>query len=75
MRPTKIVHNFDTGITETIELTDEEIAQRETDQAAYEAQQAELAAAEEAKATAVESFNAKLLALGITPEEIAAWRG
>lgn len=75
MRPTKIVHNFDTGITETIELTDEEIAQREADQLAYEAQQAELAAAEEAKAAALQSFNDKLAALGITPEEIAAWRG
>jgi len=74
-RPTKLVHNFDTGLTETIELTDEEIADLEAMQAQAAEEQAAREAETAAKAAALESFNAKLLALGITAEEIAAWRG
>ena len=74
-RPTKLVHDFNTGITETIELTDEEIAELETMRAEAEAnaaaRQAELEAAETARASA----NEKLAALGLTAEEIAALRG
>lgn len=74
-RPTKVVHNFDTGITEVIELTDQEIADLEemriAAQADAEAREAELAAIAEAKASA----EAKLSALGLTPEEIAALKG
>lgn len=72
MALTKIVVNCETGITEEIELTPEEIAELEiiqaqmaTEQAAREA---ELAAIAEAKASA----ESKLAALGLTPEEIAA---
>lgn len=74
-RPTKLVHNFDTGLTEILELTDEEIAAAEAAQAELEARRVEVDAAEREKAIAKASFNAKLVALGITPEEIEAWRG
>jgi hypothetical protein len=74
-RPTKLVHNFDTGLTEVIELTDEEIADLEAMQAQAAEEQAAREAEAAAKAAALESFNAKLLDLGITAEEIAAWRG
>jgi len=71
-RPTKIVVDCSTGIEEIIELTDAEIAQMEADAAAAEARRAEedaaKAAAEEAKASA----QAKLAALGLTADEIAA---
>lgn len=71
-RPTRIEVNCETGVETIIELTDAEIAQMEADAAAYAAQKAEedaaLAAVEEAKASA----QAKLAALGLTPEEISA---
>jgi hypothetical protein len=71
-RPTRIEVNCETGVETIIELTDAEIAQLEADAAAYAAQKAEeeatKAAAEEAKASA----QAKLAALGLTAEEIAA---
>jgi len=71
-RPTRIEVNCETGVETIIELTDAEIAQMETDAAAAAIRQAEedaaLAAAEEAKASA----QAKLAALGLTPEEISA---
>jgi DNA-binding NarL/FixJ family response regulator len=49
-------------------LTADEIAQRELDQAEAVARQAEV----EAKATARESALAKLAALGLTADEVAA---
>lgn len=71
-RPTRIEVNCETGVETIIELTDAEIAQMEADAAAWAAKQAEedaaKAAAEEAKASA----QAKLAALGLTAEEIAA---
>ena len=70
--PTRIEINCTTGVESIIELTDAEIAQREADAAAWAVQQAEedaaKAAAEEAKASA----QAKLAALGLTADEIAA---
>jgi hypothetical protein len=70
--PTKLVVDCSTGITETIELTDAEVAQRNTDATAYAAQKA----AEETAAAAVEakkvSGKAKLKALGLTDAEIEA---
>ena len=53
-------------------LTAEEIAQREADAAAYTVEQAERETVEAAKATAKASAQAKLAALGLTAEEIAA---
>jgi hypothetical protein len=69
---TKLVVDCSTGIATEVPLTTEELAQRETDRLAYEAQEAERLAAEEAKETAKASANAKLKALGLTDSEIAA---
>ena len=70
--PTKIIVDCSTGETTEVELTAEEIAQREADAAAFAAEQAEREAAEAAKAAAKASGEAKLAALGLTAEEIAA---
>lgn len=61
---------FDAATGEVIErpLTAEEIADREAIQAEAESRQAEA----DAKATARESALAKLAALGLTPDEVAA---
>jgi hypothetical protein len=69
---TKLVVDCSTGIATEVPLTAEELAQRETDRLAYEAQEAARLAAEEAKETAKASANAKLKALGLTADEIAA---
>jgi hypothetical protein len=69
---TKLVVDCSTGEATEVPLTTEELAQRETDRLAYEAQEAERKAAEEAKETAKASANAKLKALGLTDSEIAA---
>jgi hypothetical protein len=71
-RPTRVEVNCTTGVTSIIDLTDAEIAEMEVaalaaaDQRA--AQEAEAAAVAAAKA----SGQAKLAALGLTAEEIAA---
>ena len=70
--PTRIEINCATGQVQEIELTDAEVAQRETDRIAHEAQKAEEEAAEQAKADAKLSAQAKLAALGLTGEEVAA---
>ncbi len=72
MTDTKIVVNCETGETTVVTLTSEEIAQREADAAAFAAAEAERIAAEEAVQTAKEAAHAKLAALGLTAEEIAA---
>jgi hypothetical protein len=70
--PTKVIIDCSTGESTIVPLTTEELAQRETDRLAYEAQEATRLAAEEAKETAKASANAKLKALGLTDSEIAA---
>jgi len=60
--PTKLVINCETGVQEEIELTDEEVAQREADAVAFAAEQAEREAAAEAKAALKASAKAKLIA-------------
>jgi hypothetical protein len=70
--PTKVIVDCSTGESTIVPLTAEELAQRETDRLAYEAQEAERLAAEAAKATAQASAVAKLTALGLTADEIAA---
>jgi len=70
--PTKVIVDCATGESTIVPLTAEELAQRETDRLAYEAQEATRLAAEEAKETAKASANAKLKALGLTDSEIAA---
>jgi hypothetical protein len=71
-RPIRIEINCETGVESVIELTDAEIAQMETDRIAAEAQKVEEDAAEQAAADAKASAQAKLAALGLTAEEIAA---
>jgi hypothetical protein len=67
-----VIVDCSTGITEVRPLTEDEIAQREIDIAVYEAEKLEREATEQAKATAKASAEAKLAALGLTAEEIAA---
>ena len=69
---TKVVVNCATGVAEIIELTAQEIAQRDQDAAAAEAERATREAEAEAKAEAKASAQAKLAALGLTEEEISA---
>lgn len=69
---TKIVVDCSTGVAEELPLTTEELAQREEIAAAFAATQAEEEAAAAAKAAAKASAEAKLAAIGLTPEEIAA---
>ena len=71
-RPTKIVVDCSTGVEEIIELTDAEIAQMEADAAAFATAEAAREAAEAAAAEAKASAQAKLAALGLTSDEIAA---
>lgn len=70
--PIKVVVDCATGESTTVPLTEAELAQRETDRLAYEAEQVELEAAQKAKAEAEASAVAKLKALGLTAQEIAA---
>jgi len=64
--PTKLIINCETGEQIEVELTAEEIAQREADTKAYEAE----LKAKEAEAAAKAEAKAELLAkLGITAEE------
>lgn len=64
--------NCTTGEVIERPLTAEELAQREVDAAAYAAELAEREAAKAAALAAKESANAKLAALGLSAEEIAA---
>jgi hypothetical protein len=70
--PTAIEVNCETGEVTERPLTAEEIADREAQAAAWEAEQAAKAAAEAEAAARKEAAHAKLAALGLTPEEIAA---
>ena len=63
---TKIVVDCSTGVVEEVELTEEELAQREADRIAFEAAEAERIAEEAVKA----AKKAELLAkLGITEDD------
>jgi len=69
---TKLIVNCETGEQTEVELTAEEVAQREADAAAYVAEQAQRDAEAAALAAAKASGIAKLAALGLTDDEIAA---
>jgi hypothetical protein len=69
---TKIVVDCSTGEQIEVELTAEEIAQRELDAAAYAEAEAIRQAEADAVAEAKASAESKLTALGLTAEEIAA---
>ncbi len=68
----KVVVDCATGESTTVPMTEEELAQREVDRVAYEAQEAERQAAKQAQENLKASANAKLLALGLTEAEVAA---
>lgn len=70
--PMKVVVDCSTGESVTIPLTTQELEQRELDRLAYEASEATRKAAEEEKENLKASANAKLKALGLTADEIAA---
>ena len=69
---TKLVVDCATGISTEVPLTEEELAQRETDRLAFEAREAERLAAEAEQEALRASAQAKLAALGLTEDEIAA---
>lgn len=71
-RPIKLVVDCSTGVTSEVELTDEEIAQQEKDALEAQERNAREAAEIKTKAEAKASAQAKLAALGLTAEEIAA---
>jgi hypothetical protein len=70
--PKKLVVDLEKGTQEYIDLTPAEIAERDQMAAEAAARQAEREAAEAAKADAKLAAQAKLQALGLTGEEIAA---
>jgi hypothetical protein len=70
--PTRIEIDCSTGIETIIELTDAEVAELAVQAAEAEARRAEEEAAKQAEADAKASAQAKLAALGLTAEEIAA---
>jgi len=70
--PTKVIVNCETGVTEVLPLTAQEIADMETARVAAEDQRKAAEAEAAVVAAAKESANAKLTALGLTAEEIAA---
>ena len=70
--PTKLIVDCSTGVTTEVELTAEEIAQREADAAAFAAEKAAREAEEAARLAAKGAAQQKLLSLGLTAEEIAA---
>jgi hypothetical protein len=72
---TKLVIDCSTGIATEVELTEEELAQREEDRLAFEAAEEARLAAEAEKAALEASAVAKLEELGLTAEEIAALKG
>lgn len=71
----KLVVDCSTGVVAEVELTAEELAQREADAVAYAAQKAAEEVAAQAKAEAKASALVKLAALGLTEEEAAAIAG
>ena len=69
--PKKLIIDCSTGETTEVELTAEEIAQREADALAFAEAEAVRQAEADAKAEARASLEAKLAALGISPDELA----
>jgi len=72
---TKLVVDCSTGITTEVELTAEEVAQRQADAAAWAEVEELRVAAEAAKASAKASAESKLKALGLTDAEVSALIG
>jgi hypothetical protein len=72
MSDKKLIVDLAKGTQTYVDLTPEEIEQRAVDAQAAAIEKAEREAAEEAKADAKLSAQAKLQALGLTGDEIAA---
>jgi hypothetical protein len=72
---TKLIIDCATGVTTEVELTAEEVAQREADAAAFAEAEAARQAEMEAKAAAKVSAQAKLKALGLSDAEVEALVG
>ena len=72
---TKLIVDCSTGVTTEVELTAEEVAQREADALAWAEAEAVRVAAEAAKASAKASAESKLKALGLTDAEVSALIG
>ena len=73
--PTKLVVDCSTGVTTELELTADEIAQREKDAEAFAEAEAARKAEADTKAELKASALAKLAELGLTEEEAAAIAG
>lgn len=71
----KVIVNCATGEQTIVPLTAEEIAQREADRLAWQAEEAKRATEAQAKAEAKASALAKLAALGLTEDEAKAIAG
>jgi len=71
----KLVVDCSTGIATEVELTAEEVAQREADAQAWAVWKAEQDAAEAARLSAKASAESKLKALGLTDAEVSALIG
>ena len=71
-KPKHFIINCETGERTEVEFTDAEILEMQNNIERATIEQAEREAAEEAKANAKLSAQAKLAALGLTAEEIAA---
>ena len=69
---TKLIINCSTGEQTEVELTAEEVAQREADAEAFAEQEAARQTELDAKAEAKASAQEKLKALGLTDDEIEA---
>jgi len=75
MADTKIIVNCETGETLEVELTAEEVSQRQADAQAYAVAKAQEEAEAAAKAAAKASAEGKLAKLGLSADEIAALLG
>jgi hypothetical protein len=73
--PVKVIVDCETSTTKVIPLSAEEIAQMQKDAEAAALAQAEREAAEAERLAAQESAKAKLAALGLSDEEVAALLG
>lgn len=71
-KPTRTEINCETQEVTVVELTDAEVAQMEADAEAFATAEAEREAAALAAAEAKASAEAKLTALGLTSDEVAA---
>ena len=72
---TKLEVNCTTGVTTEVELTAEELAQREADAAAFAEAEAARLVEVEAKAASKASAQEKLKALGLSDAEVEALVG